>query len=332
MHSQLFKTPYFNLELKSNQSELIQRISYDLNMLSQKTGGDFNLRIEVYIEETAPLLLKGSRFYFLTRKAMIYQKEKIRRVVYSDGSQIEFDYRNEAAGVWAPTIDRAHDLSLQIIQSRVGKHLDVKGLHRIHACAIEYRDEAMFMMMPIGGGKSSLLLELLKNPEVKLISDDTPILDHAGKMHAYPFRVGIASKPDGMNNLELPTLTRLDYGTKYLISTPFIRNSISWESEKYYAIVGSPGRESSLFPVMGQALFYRLVKEMVIGLGVPQIAELYFEFSLIDFFRILRILGSRLFLMLKLLLKTKKYKLVRGPSHQKNAELIINLLDKAKTT
>ncbi|GAB4023952.1 MAG: hypothetical protein Fur0010_27210 [Bdellovibrio sp.] len=332
MHSQLFKTPYFNLEVKSNQSELIQRISYDLNMLTQKTGGDLNLRVEVFIGESAPLLLKGSRFYFLTRKAKIYQREMMRRIVYRDGAQIEFDYRNEAASVWAPTIDRAHDLSLQIIQSRVGKYLDKMGLHRIHACAIEYKDQAMFMMMPIGGGKSSLLLELLKNPDVKLISDDTPLLDHAGTLHAYPLRIGIASKPDGMNNFELPTLTRLDYGTKYLISTPFINNSISWESEKYYAIIGSPGYESSLTVVKGQVLFYRLVKEMVIGLGVPQIVELYLEFSFIDFLRILRILGSRMFLMLKLLLKTKKYKLVRGPSNQKNAELIINLLDKAKTT
>ena len=55
---------------------------------------------------------------------------------------------------------------------RSKQYLDRRGLHRIHALGVVVKNRAVLVMLPMGGGKSTLGLHLLKHPEVQILSDD----------------------------------------------------------------------------------------------------------------------------------------------------------------
>jgi hypothetical protein len=67
-----------------------------------------------------------------------------------------------------------------------GEQLDAQGLHRFHAVGISYRGLAFLVSMPPNGGKSTLAMSLLDDPEFLLISEDTPLIDLRGRIHPFP--------------------------------------------------------------------------------------------------------------------------------------------------
>ncbi len=64
-------------------------------------------------------------------------------------------------------------------------------MHRVHALALAVDRRAMLVLLPMGGGKSTLGAELLRHPDVQLLSDDSPLVDRAGRVHAFPLRLGL---------------------------------------------------------------------------------------------------------------------------------------------
>ena len=59
--------------------------------------------------------------------------------------------------------------------------MDLIGLHKLHAFGIICNKKAILGMMPSKGGKTTHLLEFLKDPHCKLISDDTPVITRLEK-------------------------------------------------------------------------------------------------------------------------------------------------------
>lgn len=89
-----------------------------------------------------------------------------------------------------------YEIVYLFIHSRVGELLDKKGIHRIHACSFSFENNIYVVMLPQGGGKSTLLMGLLKDERIKLISDDTPLCDRKGDILPFPIRIGVNNDID----------------------------------------------------------------------------------------------------------------------------------------
>jgi hypothetical protein len=101
-----------------------------------------------------------------------------------------------------------HEAVYHFLLSRIGEHLEARGLTRLHALALTGGQGAVAVMLPSGGGKSTLALRALREDGVKLLSEDSPLIDRAGS--AYPFPLRIAVNPTDAANLPEGSVRRMD--------------------------------------------------------------------------------------------------------------------------
>mgnify|MGYP006988870942 CR=1 FL=1 len=139
----------------------------------------------------------------------------------------KFDKEKRIADVFSLDEDMLYEISYLLLHSQAGELLDLKGFHRIHCASFSYNDEIYICILPQGGGKSTLLMNLLKSDKIKLLSDDTPIIDRSGNIYPFPIRIGICNDCD-INYIPdnfITTFNRRKFGLKKLISFDYF-NSI----------------------------------------------------------------------------------------------------------
>jgi hypothetical protein len=99
-----------------------------------------------------------------------------RNAVYRLGSRIVLDHIGVAVsvldanekGLWIQGEDEhvVHDAVYYFLLGRIGQHLDARGLVRLHALGLAGRPGAVALLLPPGGGKTTLALEAIKDDAV----------------------------------------------------------------------------------------------------------------------------------------------------------------------
>jgi len=51
--------------------------------------------------------------------------------------------------------------------------------------------KSIIVLLPSGGGKSTIALRILKENDFKLLSEDSPLVDKRGDVYPFPLRIGI---------------------------------------------------------------------------------------------------------------------------------------------
>jgi len=142
-----------------------------------------------------------------------------RNVVFRAGGRTVIDYVGGAVSVleddgrllrirgedgW--TVRRA---AFDFMLSRVGAHLDRIGLPRMHGLALAGEGGGVVVMLPMGGGKTTLALSALA-ARVKLLSESSPLLDREGRLHAFPLPLWIRTTSPEAASLPAEFVRRLD--------------------------------------------------------------------------------------------------------------------------
>jgi hypothetical protein len=210
-----------------------------------------------------------------------------RNAVYQDGERTVVDYTGRALAI----LDRrsrtlvvqseerhlVHEVVYLFTLSQTGEHLDAQGLTRLHALGLVGHEGAVAVLLPSGGGKSTLALRALREPGVRLLSDDSPLLDRRGRAHPFPLRIGIgreaarALPPDQVRRIE-----RLEYPVKYVVSIDAFRAQIEREPQPLAHIVVARrrlGTNATLRTQSRGAVVGPLFREGVVGLGLAQMIE-----------------------------------------------------------
>ncbi len=216
-------------------------------------------------------------------------------VLYRDGADYVYEYPGAILRVQkgrsqssATLIGQDHALRREIaylyLQSEIGRFLDAQGLHRIHALGLGLPSgKAALLLLPSGGGKSTMALEILQSENCVLLSDDSPLIDRKGNVHPFPLRLGFrpqAQLPESWRqNAEL--FERRQHGPKILVPMKALPRTVipapNAVFKPGFLIVGQRhGR--NLSPSLEKMGRHRgalpLFRDLVVGLGIAQVAEL----------------------------------------------------------
>ncbi len=206
-----------------------------------------------------------------------------RNVVYRNGTRRYIDYHGRALGIQEETTGNLklysrdpnllYEATYLYLLSQIGVHLDQRGLHRIHALGVVVKNRAVLVLLPMGGGKSTLGLHLLKHPEVQILSDDSPFIDRQGRALAYPLRLGLLpGSEDAIPSEHRRSITRMEFGPKHLVNYSYFQDRVAASAEPGLVLIGARtlAQECRVAEVGRLAGLRACIANCVVGVGLFQ--------------------------------------------------------------
>ena len=251
-----------------------------------------------------------------------------RNVCFRSGDTTYVDYFgkglaivNTVAGtcdITAPDFFMAREIAYLFLLSTLGQHLDAIHMHRIHAMGASYKGRGILLLLPSGGGKSTMTMQLLKHPDFMLLSEDTPLIDRKGMMHPFPLRLGVRNpETSDIPEKYRHTLDRMEFDPKTFVDLDYFRHKIGPTVKPELVLVGERrlGSSSGIVGISRRRALEAVVKYMVVGLGVYQGLEFLLERSVSEMMGKGSVAASRLRNGMKLLsnARARKFELGRDP-------------------
>lgn len=265
-----------------------------------------------------------------------------RNICFSDGRLTYIDYFGQALNIYdkkssrcrifTEDLELAHEIAYLTILSRVSELLEHRHLHRIHGLAVESAGKGTVILLPSGGGKSTLALFLLRqNDSFRLISEDSPLLTRDGKLLPFPLRIGV--HPQNVPADVDPRFTRIDkrieFSSKINIDVRCFGDRVCRDPIQVSSLllgVRSTGRGAQITPVPKRTLFRHLLMNSIIGIGLYQGLEFLLQKSLPESVRHMGLLFSRAYNNLVLLRHARVYRFLIGRDVKKNYECLREFL------
>lgn len=264
-----------------------------------------------------------------------------RNVCFRSGDTTFVDYFgrglavvNTVAGtcqISAQEFAMAREIAYLFLLSTVGQHLDAQRLHRIHAMGASYKGRGVLLLLPSGGGKSTMTMQLLKHPDFLLLSEDTPLIDRKGVMHPFPLRLGVKNpETSDIPEKYRHTLNRMEFDPKTFVDLDYFRDRIGPAVEPAVMLVGERrmGNSSAIVQISRRRALEAVVKYMVVGLGVYQGLEFVLERSVSEMVGKGNVAASRLRNGMKLLSKARAWKFELGRDSELNARTLITFVQR----
>jgi hypothetical protein len=304
-----------DININSDKEKLINLVrkdfSYFIKTNERTSKHTLNINIQEKVKEVIP---KGLIATKQTTNSIYYDVGKKRYNDYFGKAVTVFDYTKESVEIFYTDQDFLHEITYLLILSRSAKFMDGKGFHKIHACAVNINQKNIVFMMGSKGGKSTLFMELIRESEVSIISDDTPVVDRFGRIYPFPLRLGIEDKNKlysyfpYLRESNIYKFKRQNFSEKYLVSTNELRNKVN-TGEKNILIQGfrTTLNKPKLVRISKLKMFKFLMNHMVIGIGLPLILEYFLEHNIRDHVKNIKNLVSRLFSSVSLLLNSDCY-------------------------
>jgi hypothetical protein len=322
----------FGIEVKSSDPQTIDNIRRDFSFFV-----DTNKTPEVHFEIFATLpdynSLPALRPSSHTPRNFSYHNENLLFIDYFRKGLLIVDSIKKEYKIFSSEPHLRHEIAFLSILSLVGQNFDSRNIHRVHGLGLEINGKGVLILLPQGGGKTTLMLELLKYPNVKLISEDTPLINSSGEILPFPIRIGIdahAKLPDFPEKY-LRLVKRMEFEPKYLLDIEYFKDKIAkYPCKLKFAFEGIRclGSDPQIMPASKLQMLRAFVINSVIGLGVYQGIEFIIQNSPLELIKKSTVLTSRLKNSFKIVLKTKTYTFLIGSDKNKNIETLINFLNK----
>jgi hypothetical protein len=265
-----------------------------------------------------------------------------RNTAYRNGDKSYLDFHGRGLGVQDPgkrsfrIISRdphlVYEASYLFLLSQIGLALDKKGLHRLHALAVSVNGRALLVLLPMGGGKSTLGAHLLRHPEVKLLSDDSPFVDARGRVHAFPLHLGLlAGSESEVPEQHRRLVNRMEFGPKYLVNYEYFADRVSPGADPGIVFLGrrTSSRDCRIEPAGLTAGIRAVMANGVIGLGLFHGLEFILEHSAWELLGKAHVGWSRLVNCLRLLRRSQVCHLYLGRDPEANAAAVVDFARRA---
>ena len=265
-----------------------------------------------------------------------------RNICFSDGRFTYIDYFGQGLNIYdkeanqcqiiTEDVELAHEIAYLTILSRVSEALERKRLHRIHGLGIESHGTGTVILLPSGGGKSTLALSILQqdNP-FRLISEDSPLLSPDGSLLPFPLRIGVhpANVPPGIDSRFTRIDKRIEFSSKINIDIRYFSEKICHQPvSAAFLLLGTrtTGRGSHIKPVSKRSAVRHAITDSIIGVGLYQGLEFLLQKSFGESVRHLGLMFSRVYNNWILLRHTRVFQFLIGRDRNQNYECLRNFL------
>ena len=265
-----------------------------------------------------------------------------RNVCFRDGHTMYIDYFGRSLAIfdrhagrcviYGTDHDLVHEVAYLFILSAVGQYLDRIGLHRVHALGVAYRGRAVLLLLPSGGGKSTMALELLAQPGFRLLGEDTPLVDRRGRVLPFPLRLGVRhDRETDVPARYVRTMRRMEFDPKTLIDLAYFQDRLCDPGvtvEPGAILVGQRnlGDHTAIVPLPRLATMRALVKYAVVGLGIYQGLEFLLERGAWELAGKSGVVASRLHASGRLVARAPGYRFVLGRDIARNTRCLLEFL------
>lgn len=319
------------VEVSSREAILVDEVRRDF-LYFRRPGAECQLRIEMRLEDAPYAELPSVPAAFLTPRNVCFRQGQTTYVDYFGRALAIFERAAGRCLVYSTDYDLIHEVVYLFVLSTVGQALDRAGLHRVHALGVSYRDRAILLLLPSGGGKSTMALELLRLPRFQLLGEDTPLVDRRGRILPFPLRLGVrAGSQTEVPEQYLRTKQRMEFDPKTLIDISYFEDRLAAYGrpvEPGLILVGERnlGQETDIVPLSRSGALKALVKYMVVGLGVYQGLEFLLERGIGDLAGKGGTVASRLYNSARLVSRAPAYRFVLGRNIRQNTERLLEFL------
>jgi hypothetical protein len=267
---------------------------------------------------------------FVTPRNVVYQHDGHTIVDYFGRAISVLDRGGERLVVQGEDLHLVHEAGYHFILSRVGEHLESRGLIRLHALALAAPRGAVAVMLPSGGGKSTLALRALEEDGVRLLSEDSPLVDRRGRLHPFPLRIGInATDADKLPEGNTRRLERMEFHPKLALEVDSIADRIEPSPQPLTDLVlghRTLGQQAKLEPVRRSAAVGTMVREAIVGVGIYQGMEFILQRGMRDVAGKLGIAWTRTACTAAALARARVWRLTLGRDRDRNWAALLPLL------
>jgi hypothetical protein len=259
-----------------------------------------------------------------------------RNTAYRNGRKSYLDFHGRGLGVHDSEqrvfriISQDHHLLYEaaylFLLSQIGQALDKKRLHRIHSLAVSINGRAVLVLLPMGGGKSTLGAHLLRHADVKLLSDDSPFVDASARVHAFPLHLGLlAGSESEVPEKHRRLVNRMEFGPKFLVNYEYFADRVCASADPGIVFLGSRtlSRDCRIEPAGMRAGIRAMVANSVVGMGLFHGLEFILERSPWELLAKAHVGWSRLSNCFRLLRRSRICHLHLGRDPEANAAAVV---------
>jgi len=264
-----------------------------------------------------------------TPRNVCFQNSKQTYIDYFGRGLAVFDRQERRCVIYGSDTDLVHEIAYLFMLSTIGQYLDSRGMHRVHALGVSYHSKGLLLLLPSGGGKSTMALELMRCPGFLLLGEDTPLIDRRGRILPFPLRLGARPEQEtGVPPEHLRTVQRMEFDPKTLIDIEYFKDRLGGVVKADLLLVGERnlGEISEIVPLARRHALKALVKYMVVGLGVYQGMEFLLERGLTELLGKGGVAISRLYNSVQLLARAPAYRFVMGRNIEKNRQTLLDFV------
>ncbi len=324
-----FNVHGFRFRVQTASSLPAQMLAGDFQRFRSEEVDDESLKIEIHTQEPP----------YAEAPAKPATQYTPRNVSFSVGPKTWLDYGGRALAVWdraARTFrvfskdpDLQYEAAYLFLLSRIGEALDERHMHRIHALALEYGGKGVLVILPMGGGKSTLGAAMLRFPEFGLLSDDSPFVSRSGRVHAFPLRLGLLpGSDDSIPPDQKRTIRRMEFGPKVVVNYEYFAERVRDWAEPGIVFIGrrSLGDACHIEPAGWRPRYRSIIADCVVGLGLFQGVEFLLRRSPMELLGKAGVAWSRFCSARNLFRRSEVYLLVLGRNSERNAETVFEFV------
>lgn len=325
----------YSVDVDSDDGEVLAEVVRDFEWFRVDRSGaaskPADMRVSMRMEAPSYNNLPAVPASVLTPRNVSFRDGSVSYVDYFGRGLAIVDDGKNTCDVFGTDFDLVREIAYLFLLSTVGQHLDSIGMHRIHAMGVNYRGRGILLLLPSGGGKSTMTMALLNHPDFTILSEDTPLVDKKGRIHPFPLRLGVRNG----SQAEVPeefrrTLNRMEFDPKTFVNLDFFRHRLSEPVDTSLILVGERnlGEASSITPLSSRRALKAMMKYLVVGLGVYQGLEFLLERGLWEMAGKTGVVSSRLRNGVALIRRAPSYKFVLGRDTAKNSRTLIEFIER----
>ena len=220
---------------------------------------------------------------------------------------------------------RVWEAGYLLLRRRVLAHVERRGLPPLHALGLAGPVGCLALILPSGGGKSTLAVRAVRDAEIRLLSDDSPLLDRHGRLHAFPTPIGIVLGAEAASDAR-----RVDVSGR----PPKVAMETAEFADRIQAVpvvltdlvVGVRGAEPRLEPMGRFDAAAALLRHAFMGTGVGGAMQFARGNGAAAFGGKVRRVALRAVRLAPVLRRSRTWRLTLGPDTDRNWEVLRTLL------